>query len=659
MARYFATGMKLNCLALILAVSLPNNASSADLLSPSDLTIYRQAFVAMKQNKWDKARNLASRATVKLPAKVIEWSYLRHSKQLPLYGTLNSFIVKNGHWPGQTRLRKRAELAALKESSDHPILQFGKRFSPTTGKGRIRYGEALIASGRQKPGEDWIRRAWVNNNFDKRAGERFLKKHKTILRPEDHRDRANRLLWHFQRQQATRMLKLLSKEDRAVARARISLHRGLKTAMADFAKVPQSRTLEPGLLYERVRWHRRKKENDEAVVWLKKLGAGVGPAPHKWWTERHILIRRALNDGFDQQAFELARAHRQKRGKGSYAEAEWLAGWIALRFLQDSNSAFVHFANFTSGVETPVSRARGAYWSGRAAKQSNQLALAAQWFHKGAAYPSTFYGQMAIEALGKNGKWAPPAKEPDASDASLIFDGREFVRIVRFLNQLNESRRADPFLYQLSRTAQSPTEKLLVANLALEVRRPNVSVRLAKLARRNHIGLGTAGYPRLKLPNKKVEQALAHAVIRQESEFRPEAISPAGARGLMQIMPATAKQVAREVGVKYNKGKLLEPEYNMKLGTHYLRQMIRKYNGSYIMAVAAYNAGMHRVDRWVIDNGDPRKANVDAVDWIEKIPFGETRNYVQRVMENLQVYRALISGGQPKLTLMTDLKRGA
>jgi soluble lytic murein transglycosylase len=658
MARHFAAGLKLKYFALTLAIFAPNIANTADQLSPGDIAIYRQAYIAMKQDKWDKARNLASRATVKLPAKVIEWSYLRHSRPLPLYGTLNSFIVKHGHWPGQNLLRKRAELAALKESSDHPILQFGKRFSPKTGKGRIRYGEALIASGKQKPGEDWIRRAWVNNSFDKRTSERFLKKHKAILRQEDHQARANRLLWHFERQQATRMLKLLSKEDRTVAQARISLHRALKTAKADFAKVPQARILEPGLLYERVRWHRRKKENDDAVIWLKKLGADIGLAPHKWWTERHILIRRALNKNFNQQAFELARAHRQKRGKSSYAEAEWMAGWIALRFLQDPNAAFVHFAKFTNGVETPVSRARGAYWSGRAAKQSNQLALAAQWFQKGASYPSTFYGQMAIEALGQNGQWAPPAKKPEASDASLIFDGREFVRIIRYLNQLDESRRADPFLYQLSRTAQSPAERLLVANLALEVRRPNVSVRLAKLARRNHIGLGTAGYPRLKLPNKKVEQALAHAVIRQESEFRPEAISPAGARGLMQLMPATAKEVARELGLKYNKAKLLEPEYNMKLGTHYLRQMIRKYNGSYIMAAAAYNAGSHRVDRWVIAHGDPRKINVDAIDWIEKIPFSETRNYVQRVMENLQVYRALIAGGQPKLTLMTDLKRG-
>ncbi len=648
--------MSFLCLLNLNFVSHYASANTTSL-SPEDRKIYLEAFLAVKENRWGQARILASKATSPVLAKVVEWTYLRYGEPLPSANAQNEFIIQNPNWPHLSRLRVRAEIVISKQSSDQEILQFGDSYPPRTGKGRMRYGEALISTGEKTKGQLWIRRAWTENKFSKNDVDKYAKKFAPILRFKDHQARIDRIIWRFRKSKAMAMVKYLSNEDRAVANARIALHRGQSTALDKLKNVATHRHADPGLIYEQIRWHRRRQDNDKASILLNKAIGKLGPAPYKWWQERHILIRRAINDLEFQKAFDLARQHRQNIGTKGYAEAEWLAGWIALRFLSEPEVASRHFTLFNKAVETPVSRARGAYWLGRAAEVNNKT-LAGEWFEKGTTYPTAYYGQMSFEAMGQKSRWQPPTTFNTKKAAIATFNGKELVQVIRLLYELGESKRADSFLYHLTSKALTPIERWLVADLARQVERPNVSVRLSKQARRHHISLGRAGFPTVKLPNNKLEPALAYALIRQESEFRAEAISPAGARGLMQLMPATARQVAKNIGVKYRKSRLLEADYNMSMGTHYLRQMLDKYNGSYIMAIAAYNAGDHRVDQWIKSNGDPRTTDVDAIDWIERIPFGETRNYVQRVMENLQIYRALANKGPAKLALQQDLNRG-
>ncbi len=644
-------------IAAALSMSAAANAGKATL-SPSDRKIYREAFELVAEDRWLDAKRLAATARDKLPAKIIHWTYLRYSRGMPGYFQITDFIEKNPNWPHMRRLRSRAELSASHSASDTYILQWTKRHEPVTGRGRIRLGEALIARGKKKQGQAWIRRAWHESRLPRGKSLGYYKTHKSLLTTADHLRRIDNLLWRRRVSEAREVLELLDGGDKAAIEARLAMRKRAKDAEALVTALPSSRLTGTGITYDRVRWLRRTGRRDDALDLLNKPLKALGPAPHYWWVERRIHARYAINLRLYDKAYNILRQHRQTKGSRGYAEAEWLMGWIALRFKNEPLLALKHFNDFAEAVETPVSLARAAYWTARAAAAADMPTLASKWHQTAASYPTTFYGQMSHVAIGAAGRWSVGRGVTVSATERQDFDARELVRAVRYLIQIGENKRADAFLYQLTALAKTPVDRRLVSDLSVEAGRPQLSVRITKAARRVHVPLGLAGYPTVSLPNDLVEPALAYAVIRQESEFRTEAVSPAGARGLMQLMPGTARQVAKGLGLKYRRSKLMDPEFNMTMGTNYLAQMLEKYNGSYIMAVAAYNAGDHRVDRWMDRYGDPRLPNVDAIDWIEKIPFEETRNYVQRVMENLQIYRTVTQRKRSKLALASDLKRG-
>jgi len=407
----------------------------------------------------------------------------------------------------------------------------------------------------------------------------------------------------------------------------------------------------------------RNKRYDEAGALLVQ----VSDSPHKlgvpalWGNRRALLARRAARSGAAEEGYLLASRHHLTPADGyDYADLEWLAGWIALRKLGRPAAALPHFERFNKAVETPISLGRGGYWLGRTYEALGDKANTARWYRAAAANQSSFYGQLAAEKLGAAGdRQIAAAHLPDWSKSPVLRS--DDVHAGLLLTYAGEDRLSFLMFSHLGSSMEGGAALGALAGLGLKIGRPHYAVRVAKYAARKGILLYPAYYPVTELAGyaSKVEPALAMAIARQETELNAHAVSPAGARGLMQLMPATAKKVAGWIGESYSSDRLLDDwRYNARLGQTYLAEQITTYGGSYVLAAAAYNAGPHRVDAWIGAYGDPRTPGTDMIDWIETIPFSETRNYVQRVMEALYVYRARLAGTAGPMTISHDLARG-
>jgi soluble lytic murein transglycosylase len=390
--------------------------------------------------------------------------------------------------------------------------------------------------------------------------------------------------------------------------------------------------------------------------------------PTLWAIERQILARRALASGRFRDAYRLASAHAVEAG-AEFAEAEWLSGWIALRYLNDPKAAKRHFETMYKGVNYSISLARGAYWRGRAAEALGESADAKRWYLTAAEHPATYYGQLAAARVVPDRPLPLPPDPQPSADERRAFEASELVAAVRMLAAFQQREMATPFLASLESVRESAGWRALTAALATEIDRPDLAVSLARRLNQSGAILVGQGYPSVPIPSVprsgrqgkaagRIEQPLVLAIIRQESGYRTDAISSAGARGLMQLMPGTAQQVAAALNLPYSAGRLItDKDYNLTLGQTYFHSVLDRFDGSYVLALAGYNAGPYRVQQWRAQMGDPGGDLNAAIDWIELIPFSETRNYVQRILEHLQVYRGKVNGGiEPKLLEM-DLQR--
>ncbi|MGF7206896.1 soluble lytic murein transglycosylase [Skermanella aerolata] len=633
--------------------------AAADGLSERDLGLYRAAFKAAEAGRWPEANAIASQAGEKLPAKAIQWLDMARSDTDAGFEAIADFIRRNPEWPNLNTLRRSAEMAMPLWMPDGDVKAWFAKYPPLTGGGVLRYATVLLNDGKTREATELVRERWVSGGFGATEEMDLRARFGDLLRPRDHIARLDRLVWDNEEAAARRMFSLVDGGHQALAEARLFLA-NMKKGNVDTVlnKVPPSLQSDPGLLYERARWRRRKDMDDGALDILMNRPADM-VRPAAWWSEMHILARRSVEKGNYAEAYRIARNSGQKDGL-ALSQAEFLAGWLALRFLNKPQEALKHFEQLYAAVSAPISRSRGAYWAGRAAEDLKQPDQARRWYDLAGEHVTTFYGQLARKRVRNTNDAAVPGDARIGQDAVAAFNAAELPRLARMLNLIDPvADREGIFVRRLGSNAKTAQDYALVTRLAQDLVRPDLAVTVAKQAVQDGVTLINAGYPVVSMPDLGwLEPALVHSLIRQESTFNENAVSPAGARGLMQLMPATAKQVAGQLGMQHTNSRLTsDPTYNIALGSAYMRELIDRFNGSYVLAIAAYNAGPGRVREWLQTNGDPRAEGVDVVDWIELIPIYETRNYVQRVMEAVHIYRARMDGGHAKLLLEEDLRR--
>lgn len=635
----------------------------ADGLSPSEARTFSAALKEVERGSKVRLDHYARKLRNPLARKIVSWYVLFQGGFGTDFKAIDTFIAKNPDWPRKTRLMARAEESMPADADPAFIIDWFNGRTPLTTLGAEKLGKALIAAGRKEEGVAVIRKAWIEGDLTKGHENAFYRSYRQYLTLEDNRKRADRLAWDGDYWPARRMLYRVDTDYRKLIEARTSLRRRRGDVDRLVAAVPKKYQNDPGLIFERVRW-RRIADLDTAYDLLKSVPASA-PRPDIWWNERAIQARGLLQKGFVSEAYRIAAAHGLTPDHpADHAEAEWFAGWVALRFLEDPKAAAGHFKRMYDAVSYPVSLARGAYWMGRAQEKAGIKDKASEWFATAARHPTTYYGQLAAGHMAPGAVLKLPPDASVADEIRLRFDGNELVRAVRMLAQAGEEERLFSFTMQIAALDNSPDWQVLTARLAWLSGRTDLAIRVAKNSLQDHGHYVAGGYPTLVLPpvprsakGKIPEQPLVLAVVRQESEYDPKSVSHAGARGLMQLMPATARQVAKESGLAYSKHKLvLDPDYNVTLGQSYLASLLDDFDGYLPMAIAAYNAGPHRVRRWTNEYGDPRDADVDPIDWIEMIPFSETRNYVQRVMENVQIYRLRLADTEVALRIVEDLR---
>lgn len=571
------------------------------------------------------------------------------------------FLAVNPDWPQRALLLRRFGEALALEPDDRTVLELCTRDVPRQGAAPLRCADAASRLGKSEAAAYFARQAWIDGLTDPAAELAFVRAWGRVLTPEVQWRRFDRLCWGegaAADAAAQRQAVRVDAAQRPLAEARLALRRNDPSAQALASVLPAAFRTDPALVLEQVRWLRRNNQDAAAgAILLSQAGAEAEAAAAAqrrpaFWAERNLLARRALRGGGGDalRAYELARTHRQDASE-QVAEAEFLAGWVALRRLDRPDAARTHFQAVADASRAAITQGRAFYWIGRAATALGDADGAKAAYGRAAIWATTFYGQLAGAALGEKPEtFAERLRDPEAPEAATVeLAGRELVRAALLLVSWGEPRLARTFVTRLDEATTNAGDRLLAARLALELGWPDGAVAAARRAGRDGFMLPVTGWPVAFEPPGPVEPAVSLAVMRQESSFDVGAVSPAGARGLMQLMPATARQVSVRLGEPSNPAALVsDPAYNMRLGTAYLQGLLTRFGNALPLALAGYNAGPGRVQEWVAVNGDPLApasdggANgTDMLDWVELIPFNETRNYVQRVIENVVVYRAL------------------
>jgi soluble lytic murein transglycosylase len=637
------------------AVMVPQPAHAA-ALSDADRAAAIAAIGAARAGDWPQAYAAAGRSSDPLPLKIVRWLDYTRSTVAGRFSDIAAFIEQNPDWPSPKILRRRAE-EALGDESDDVAAPWLKRFPPVSPLGKARAAAIQMARGDAAQGLAALRGAWIDGDLNALDEHDFLARYNASIRPEDNVSRLDRLLWDRQEDAARRMLQMVPADYRAEAVARLALYGKAPNADALVAQIPQSLRADPGLIFDVVHWERHNDQYDAAAqILLTHPDNPVRPA--NWAGEREIVARRLLSAGNADLAYKVIQ-QTTSSDSAAYSDAEFLSGYIALRFMKNPTLAFDHFTRVLARATTPWGRSRAAYWSGRAAEAEDKPQLAAKWYAAGAENMVTFYGQLAAHQLGND---APPhpLPEPRPTQAQLAaFDEHPLVEAASLFAAAGDRDHLKFFLLQQADLAKEPIEFAMVAADAERLGRVDVAIAVARRSIDAGMPLMIHGYPVTALPpGGAVEHALLLAIVRTESAFDQEAMSGVGARGLMQLMPGTAALIAREQQLPYSVDRLTaDGNYNLILGRAYVEKLLDDFGGSYALAIAAYNAGPGRVRQWLQDYGDPRGKQIAMVDWIEAIPFTETRLYVQRVLESLQMYRGQNTANTTAFSLAADLAR--
>ena len=642
----------LTLLWLLITCCLAVPAHAANL----DAQNYRRAFSLIDSGHALEAEVFTHQGRNPVLNKVIRGIYMAQPGNDSSYEEMADFITKNPDWPGLKGIEAIAEQKIPTNATPQQVIAWFTTYPPVSLAGFYRYIDTLNASGQAQKVSDLIRTRWIEGEFSSDELTAFHARFQQFIGEDENYARLDRLLWKNDMADVRRLYSFIDGGLKALAEARIGLATKSTNIDALIERVPSSLINDPGFLYERLRWHVRNNQDDQAISILRHAPDTLGK-PDAWWEQRNLMAHRLMMKKDYDEAYELAANHGPLEGR-PLVEAEFLSGWLALRFLDSIEDARRHFQTLLDNAGTPISRARGAYWLGRTYEQHGDKNLADQLYQTAATLNMTYYGQLAALRIDAEPTIQATPEPTIPANIRNAFYNRDLIRAVEQLYAVGEHDRAHTFFHTAVDSAQIRADFALLTELAYRIERPDYAIEAGKAANIKNIMIAAGGFPLLgrNIPHPP-DPAFTHALIRQESMFNPEARSPVGAEGLMQLMPATAKEVARKIGVRYKPALLTDTDYNIRLGTAFVEGQINNFDGSYVLALAGYNAGPRRVREWMAQIGDPRKEDVDVIDWVEQIPLNETRNYVQRIIESLQVYRARLAGGKAPLQILKDLKR--
>ncbi|MDR7061777.1 MULTISPECIES: transglycosylase SLT domain-containing protein [unclassified Sphingopyxis] len=649
---------RISRLALAAALLIPTTAHASEL-TPEQMAWYRAQMGLA-------ATSGPPPSTSSVGDAVMEWRRLTANTGAS-FDQLSRFLMANKGWPDNDKMRTRAEKAISLDSYDpQRTLAYFNAYPPQTASGQLRYALALNASGRREDAAAAVRRAWTSGPLDDYETSRALAMFPGAITPADHDARMDRLLWLGATAAAGRQLAYTSPDKRNVFAARLAMRNAsvdaaFQASAAESANPALTRT-DAGYITDKATWLRKAGRVGEARALLAApRSLTKAPTDPEEWLETLLTNARQASDGGDKTtAYNIARQLDDAFPPGTviretslgvrddYTSLAWLAGQLAYRDLRRPAEAVRLYRAYGEAARSAQTRTKGFYWAGRAALAAGDRSTANAHFADAAQHYDQFYGQLSLERLNR----PQPKPTPDptiqvSNDERREFEDDRLVRAARALGEIGAWREQSQFLRALAQQATSPADHVLAGKLASQIGRPDLGVMIGRSAQANSLdAVEVSGFPTVRVPaGHESNWTFIHAITRQESQFDRQAISHAGARGMMQLMPGTAREVAGKLGMSYDAGSLTtDTNYNMMLGSTYFQQMLRYFGGSYPLAVAAYNAGPGNVNKWLRANGDPRGGGIEMVDWIEAIPIFETRNYVQRVLENAVVYDTLRDG---------------
>lgn len=661
----FATNMaamiylpRISRLALAVALLIPATTHASEL-TPEQMAWYRAQMGLASASGSPPATSSVGDA-------VMEWRRLTANTGAS-FDQLSRFLMANKGWPDADKMRVRAEKAITLDSFDPPrTLAYFAAYPPQTASGHLRMALALNASGRRDEANAAVRRAWTSGPLDDFETGRVLSFFPGALTAADHDARMDRLLWLGATAAASRQLAYTSPERRSVFAARLAMRNAsvdaaLQASAVESANRSLTRT-DAGYITDKATWLRQSGRVGEARALLAapRVLAKAPTDPEEWLETLLTNARQADAGGDKLTAYNIARQLDDTFPPGTvvretplsvrddYTSLAWLAGQLAYKDLRRPAEAVRLYRTYGEAARSAQTRTKGFYWAGRAALAAGDTATANAHFADAAQHYDQFYGQLSLERLRRpQPKPAPNPNIQVSSDDKRAFEDDRLVRAARALGEIGAWREQSQFLRALAQKATSPADHVLAGQLASQIGRPDLGVMIGRSAQANSLdAVEVSGFPTVRVPaGHEGNWTFIHAITRQESQFDRQAISHAGARGMMQLMPGTAREVAGKLGMSYDAGSLTaDTNYNIMLGSTYFQQMLRYFGGSYPLAVAAYNAGPGNVNKWIRANGDPRGGGIEMVDWIEAIPIFETRNYVQRVLENAVVYDSLRDG---------------
>ena len=651
--------------SLAQANTIPPAATTIVTAAAIDVAAVKRAVELVRGSKQSEASEIKKNISDPVAKKLVEWMILRSDDSGADFARYVSFISANSNWPSIVTLRRKAEATAFQEHSDPARVElYFAQWPPLSAKGKFAYARSVLLRGDRKTAEAMVRETWRNDGFSQDVESKVYEAFGDILTRADHKARMDRRLYEKDDTDAgMRAAQRLGGNEVLIAKARIAaLGKGTPKVALD--AVPVAARDDIGYKLARIQMHRRADQLADAVALIKTIPKPLNESHDldEWWLERRVLARKLLDAGDPQNAYLVARDATLPESPNYRAEHHFMAGWIALRYLHDPAVAYTHFLKISENNENPISLARGAYWSGRAAEAMNHTQEARRHYLEAARFPTAYYGQIARAKAGLGEMTLNSFPTLSSADRTKAMQS-DVIRAAELLYAVDARDLAWVMMADSGDKSNDIGTLVILSELTAKYRDARGMLLVGKLALSRGVPLDHAAFPTLGVPDYRpigppVEPAIVYSIVRQESWFNPKTVSTANALGLMQVTPEAGRYIAGKFGAKFDQKRLLtDMPYNVQFGSAELGDLIKDYRGSYIMTFAGYNAGRGRVKEWVAKYGDPRDPKVDPIDWVERIPFSETRNYVQRVMENVQVYRIRF-GGSARLAIEADLRRG-